>query len=185
MMQRDTFWNARPLFAPTALRTWLLDAGSLTARIKARCRDFSVQVLLQGGVKVPREESEVLGLRYGEHALGRDVLLRCGAVPVVFAHSVLRCQDLRGPWRSIAGMGSRPLGAALFADPRIERYPLAFHRLRYGHPLYCAAARALGRRPAPLWARRSLFVLHGAPLLVTEAFLPEIIGLMNTGASEA
>jgi chorismate lyase len=31
--------------------------------------------------------------------------------------------------------------------------------------------------PQKLWARRSLFTLHDAPLLVTEIFLPDILRL--------
>jgi len=159
------------------MRAWLLDDGSLTARIQACCRDFNVRLLRQGRTRIRLDEALALGIDRREHAIGRDVLLRCGAVPVVFAHSVLRRGDLRGSWQAIAGMGTRPLGAALFADPRIERGALAFRRLEQAHPLYFAATRAVGRTLPPLWARRSLFLLRGAPLLVTEAFLPEIAGL--------
>ena len=39
------------------------------------------------------------------------------------------------------------------------------------------ASSTLINPPGRLWARRSLFYLHGAPLLVTEVFLPEILRL--------
>jgi chorismate--pyruvate lyase len=173
------------MLADASARAWLLDDGALTARIKARCRDFHVQVLRQGRVRVTREERALLGIHGSARAIGRDVLLKCGPVPVVFAHSVMRAGDLRGAWRSIAAMGARPLGAALFADPRIERCPLTFRRLDRGHPLYCAAASAVGRVLPPLWARRSLFLLRGAPLLVTEAYLPDIAGLPSMGTAQS
>ena len=173
----DRFWLPWPLLADAASRAWLLDHGSLTARIKSRCREFNVRLLRQQRMRVAREEAELLGLRHREHAIGRDVLLLCGTVPLVFAHSVLRPDDLEGAWRSIAALGTSPLGAALFADPRIERHPLRYRWLRGGHPLYCAAVAAVGTALPPIWARRSRFVLGGAPLLVTEAFLPGIAGL--------
>lgn len=182
---REPFWHPRPLLADAALRAWLIDDGSLTARIKARCRAFDVQLLRQGRARIRREEAVLLGLNPSEHAIGRDVLLRCGGLPVVYAHSVLRERDLRGSWHAVAGMGTRPLGAALFADPRIARGALAFRCLRHGHPLYCAAAHAAGRTLPPLWARRSLFWLRGAPLLVTEAFLPAIADLPSMGTADS
>lgn len=177
----DKHWQPRPACADPRLRAWLLDAGSLTARLTACCRDFNVRVLREGCARAGSEERALFGMRRTGPLLGRDVILQCGAVPLVYAHSVIHAADLRGPWRAIAGIGTRPLGATLFADPRIERGPLAFRRLAQGHPLYCAAARALDATLPPLWARRSLFSLRRAPLLVTEAFLPQIISLPRTG----
>jgi len=103
----------------------------------------------------------------------REVLLYCGERPVVYAHTVLAPRGLRGPWRMVAGLGRRPLGAALFSDPRLRRRPLRFRRLAARDALYRRAAEVdnpgLGAAP---WARRSLFVRRRAALLVTEVFLP-------------
>ena len=71
-------------------------------------------------------------------------------------------------------LGNKPLGALLFAHPLVERKPLHYKALRGAHMLYQRAAVVLDNPPDRLWARRSLFYLHGAPLLVTEVFLPEI-----------
>jgi len=84
---------------------------------------------------------------------------------------------LKGAWRMLSGLGARPLGAALFADPRIKRHPLRFRQLNRRHVLYVRACGLLAAAPASLWARRSVFVLSGAPLLVTEVFLPAILAL--------
>ena len=74
-------------------------------------------------------------------------------------------------------LGTRPLGAALFADPRVARQSLRFRQIRRGHELYDAACRRLDVDAAVLWARRSVFVFRGSRLLVTEVFLPAILGL--------
>ena len=107
----------------------------------------------------------------------REVFLRCGAVPVVFAHSVIRLEGLRGAWRWLGSLGTRPLGAALFSDPRVQRTPLAFRAIGPRHPLFRRATVVPASSLRPLWARRSLFLLEGAPLLVTEIFLPGILEL--------
>jgi chorismate--pyruvate lyase len=96
---------------------------------------------------------------------------------VIFAHSVAASRALKGPWRLLMTLGTRPLGAALFADPRVSRRPLRFRQIRCGHELYRRASSSLDVAPASLWARRSLFVFHGSQLLVTEVFLPAILAL--------
>ena len=168
-------WGARPWAGP--YRPWLCDAGSLTARIAACCRELRVRLVRQTWLAPHGDERAVLGLRRGEGAWVREVLLLADGVPVVFAHSVLPRENARGPWRLVAGMGTRPLGAALFADPRVARTPLEFRRVDRRHALWQGAARAVGVALPPLWARRSRFCLQGRPLLVSEVFLPEIVSL--------
>lgn len=109
--------------------------------------------------------------------LVREVLLVCGDVPVVFAHTVVDPADVRGAWRSVTRLGNRPLGAALFADPRIRRHPLHVRKIGWHHELRRRIARYIEGAPLSLWARRSLFRLHDSPILVTEVFLPEILRL--------
>lgn len=181
MSRLATRWNAHPARAgaPAALRPWLADPGSLTARIVARCDRFAVHVLGERRALPCRDEHALLDLPPGRHAWTREVLLVADGVPVVFAHSVLAPRDLTGAWHMARAIGSRPLGAALFADPGIRRGPLSAARLVATHPLHRRAAAALAESGAlpPLWARRSRFDRQGRPLLVTEVFLPAILQL--------
>ena len=176
---RDRKWLCRPAHSAAGMRAWLVDRGSLTARIQARCDAFRVQLLKQGRARVDRDERFLhAGARRGM-ALVREVYLYCGDTPVVFAHSVIDPRSLHGPWRRLARLGTRPLGAALFADPRVRRYPLHQRKLNRHHELYARACAALATRPPYLWARRSLFMLHNSPILVTEVFLPGIVKLRS------
>lgn len=169
-------WKSHPALAgaPAFLHPWLSDPGSLTARIVARCDRFRVQVLFEGRVQPFIDERKLVGLPLGRHAWAREVLLLADDVPVVFAHSVLAPRDLTGAWHMARAIGSRPLGAALFADPCICREPLRTARLTTGHPLHRHATAALGKALPTLWARRSRFCRLDRPLLVTEVFLPGI-----------
>ena len=168
-------WQPLPAIAG-AYRPWLRDRGSLTRRIVGRCRDFRVKVLFQG-LRRPDRDEQFLFAQPRARVLVREVLLYCGVKPVVFAHTVLDPGDLRGAWRSVARLGNRPLGAALFADPRIARYPLRQRKIAHHHELHRRLRAFVPRVPASLWARRSLFRLHNSPILVTEVFLPEILEL--------
>jgi chorismate lyase len=173
VIPRDTIWYSRPSIA-TPYRTWLTDRGSLTQRIAERCPDVRVAVVFQGLRDANRDERFLFAEAPRARVLVREVYLYCGDTPVVFAHSVLRLADLHGVWRRVSGLGSRPLGGALFADPRVRRGPLRQKKLDRRHELYDRALNALPGVRGPLWARRSLFVLHNSPILVTEVFLPGI-----------
>ncbi len=176
MSRQDFHWKAHPALAgaPLELHPWLIDPGSLTARIVARSTRFEVRVLREARSQPFLDERELIGLPAGRHAWVREVLLVADGVPVVFAHSILAPRDLRGAWHMAQAIGSRPLGAALFADPGIARGPLTAARLTAGHPLHRRAADALGKSLPTLWGRRSRFSRRMRPLLVTEVFLPGI-----------
>ena len=173
----DVLWQPLPVCGDARLRHWLLDRGSLTRRIQRRCERFRVDVLSQRRAAVGRDERAVIGVRPGVQCLVREVSLNCGQQPVVFAHSAVERRALEGAWRMLTTLGARPLGAALFADPRVKRFPLRFHQLNRRHPLYHRACGLLDQPPISLWARRSLFVVRGSRLLVTEVFLPAILAL--------
>jgi len=170
-------WCPHVLCPDTRLRRWLIDRGSLTARIERRCDHFRIKLLRQSLAAPTRDEYRMIGVRDGARCMVREVALECDGQPVVFAHSVVARRALRGPWRMVIGLGRRPLGAALFADPRIERHPLHFRRLQRDDTLYRRAIGVANLPCAALWARRSLFVAHGARLLVTEVFLPSLLEL--------
>ncbi|MBX9904210.1 MAG: chorismate lyase [Burkholderiales bacterium] len=169
---RDSSWCSAPV-AAGALRRWLTDPGSLTARLQRHAGEIKVKVLFQGLRRANRDEAFLLASP-ATRVMVREVLLLRGTTPLVFAHTVFAARGLRGAWRGIAGLGNRPLGAALFADPRIARFPLRQKKLPRNHPLYLRAAAQLKKMPSPLWARRSIFAAGKSPILVSEVFLPAI-----------
>lgn len=130
------------------------------------------------GLRTPTRDEAFLFADHGRsRVLVREVYLCCDDTPVVFAHSVVRPRDVRGPWKALAGLGSRSLGSRLFTDPRVERCPLHQKKLNRGHELHARALIAAPDVHGALWARRSLFTLHKSPILVTEVFLPGILAL--------
>ena len=162
---------------PADFAPWMHDHGSLTRHIQLRCAHFSVVPVRHGLARIAYDESSVLALPARRHAYSREVYLHADGQPVVFAHSTCAAQHLSGAWRAMSGLGSRSLGSLLFTHPLVQRQPLHYLALRPHHPLYRRAAQVLATAPAVLYARRSLFHLHGAPLLVTEVFLPRILAL--------
>jgi chorismate lyase len=156
-------------------RAWLVHPGSLTSRVIAHHGPMRVE-LLQQRLRTPNEdEYRALGRPSHKRAWVREVVLHASGRPVVLAHSIVGRIDVFGPWRSVRGLGTRPLAVALFADPRVRRGPFEYARLDRRHALWKRAHALLGRDLPPLWARRSLFRRRGRPLMVTEVFLPGLV----------
>jgi len=169
-------WLVKPI-GSGAYRNWLIDKGSLTRRLQLRAKDFKVKPLKVVDAKPQVDEASLLGFAQNQLALLREVQLMEGALPVVFAHSILPHRSLYGAWFGLRRLGNRPLGATLFSNPKVKRTPLMFKKLLRHHPLYRRATAHLDSLPNALWARRSVFMLGNAQILVTEVFLPEILAL--------
>lgn len=167
-------WLTRPLLSG-GYQHWLTDDGSLTARLQKKYSVFTVHPLAMKYAKPILDEVAPLNLAADKVALVREVLLLGDGVPVVFAHSVLPRSSLRGVWRGLGRLGNKPLGATLFANPKVRRTPLSYKKISSNHALYQHAAKHMGQRPSYLWARRSVFSLNCASIMVTEIFLPQII----------
>jgi len=158
---------------PRRVWSWLTDRASLTARLEAACGDrFRVELQRQYWGRPTLDEARVLGLHPERFALLREVCLYCGEVPWVFARTVIPRRSLSGRLKALGRLGTRPLGAVLFADPRMRRGPLEIAAIRPGTPLFERATARLDDAPPQIWGRRSVFRLAGKPLLVSEIFLP-------------
>lgn len=112
-----------------------------------------------------------MNLREHELAIIREVLLNNAETPLVFAHSVVARRDLNGVWRGLSQLGTRPLAEMLFHDPSVTRLPMEYKKLDRRHPLFRRARDIVPFEANEIWARRSVFLKTGRPLLVTEVFL--------------
>jgi len=167
-------WIKKPFLAQ-AFHTWLIDNGSLTARLQKSYLNFSVVSARLVYAKPYHSEAAALNLAKGRLALIREVQLCENNQPLVFAHSVLPSKCLRGEWHNLARLGNRPLGATLFTNHRVKRTAFRYKKIFANHPLYRSAIKNLSIQPEYLWARRSIFSLKCASIMVTEVFLPELI----------
>lgn len=157
-------------------RDWLVDDSSLTRRLQATCHgQFRVGLISQRMERPMLSEARALARPPQEIALVRQVRLLCDERPWVFARTVIPLPSLRGGLRRLALLGTRPLGAVLFADPQMQRQPLEITRITPRHRLFAMATTAGMAEAGTLWGRRSVFRLQGKPLLVSEFFLPTLL----------
>jgi len=160
-----------------AYRSWLTDKGSLTSRLRSACRDFRVRTCRHRYARPTTDEACQLRIPRRQHTLLREVELICDGQIVVFAHSVLPRHSLHGEWRELGKLGDKPLGGALFINPKVQRTQLEFKKLSRHHALYRRAVGHLAIKPSTVWARRSIFRLNCAAIMVTEVFLPAALSL--------
>jgi chorismate--pyruvate lyase len=161
---------------PAHLWAFLSEAGSLTERLRAWAGDLSVQVLSQGHATLSDEDMTLLGAKPDEAGYVRQVFL-CGhgQQPWVYARSVVA-----GPSEDwLKGLGERPLGDRVFADPAATRSPIAVAKLEPRHTLHKEAVARLpaaqrARASGTLWARRSRLSVDGGHILIYECFLPAL-----------
>lgn len=172
--QHRSQWLKKPVMSGP-YQHWLIDNGSLTLRLRQRYADFSVTLKWLGYASAFLDETMPLGIAPHHTSLIREVLLMGDKGAVVFAHSVFPRNSLRGRWLALSRLGNKPLGASLFANPQVRRTALSYKKLSSHHRLYQHATQHYNHRPTYLWARRSVFSLHGANMMVTEVFLPELL----------
>ena len=155
---------------PPALRSWLLDQGSLTQRlVDASHGNFRVEILKQCTERPRLSELRALNMNLSAKALVREVLLFGNNEPWVYARSILPLTTLVGPLRRFRKLDNRPLGALLFNDPTMRRGPMEIACIT---PANSRLPEQVSQFAEPLWGRRSVFFLSGKPLLVSEIFLP-------------
>jgi len=175
----DRAWRAlRPALHERGIVSWLAEPGSLTRRLRAACGRLELVLLRQRYARPLPDEAALLGLRPGQRAWVREVLLLADGRPVLYAHSIAHPSSLRAAWRPLSKVGLRPVGDAIFERRGLQRGPIRMRRLGDRDRLHRAARLALATRAGPLpalWARRSPFVLAGHALWITEVFLPAIV----------
>ena len=157
-------WSTRLNVAPQALppfwRSWLLERGSLTARLSSLAPGrFSVDCQREGiGYPTPAEQRE-LGLSANQRVWFREVQLKLSGIPVVQARTVVPDVALTGRLARLRHLGNRSLGSFLFSQPDMRR-------------TFVRVSRCKANTAGLEWARRSVFTLGGSSLMVTEAFSP-------------
>jgi chorismate--pyruvate lyase len=164
---------------PDNLCHWLLDQGSLTARLKSHCQHFRVEVLGQQETVCSAVEANEL-IAVGEPILAREVILYCDDVAQVFARSLLPIASLTGDEQQLANLGTQPLGQVLFNNPSLIRQRIELASFSLETKVVKLARQLTKTNKQRLWGRRSVFMLENKPLMVAEVFLPDAFAYTTT-----
>lgn len=143
--------------------SWLLEVGSITARLRLHWPALVVDVLDEGiGTPAP-DERERLAVGTEDACWVREVQLHSHGKALVHARTVVPGWNDYNPWNRVSTLGQRPLGELLFSLPELQRLPLEF-------ALTCQQSAKDQVSALTMPSRRRVFLHDGAPLLLTEAF---------------
>lgn len=156
------------------LYDWLVDTGSLTARLKQHCQEFTVEILTEGNYPLSGDEKVKLNLSENIGFV-REVLLKLDGIPWVFARSVMPLNALTAPGGELDQLGTRSLGSVLFNAPDMQRSEIEIAEFDTQSRVYELSGLLSSTPKLSLFGRRSCFLLAGKSLLVSEVFLPDAL----------
>jgi chorismate--pyruvate lyase len=157
--------------ADPSISDWLFHTESLTERLVAHTKRFTLQLIGEQSGFAQLHEIALLSDDPQEldpqSWICREVLLLGDNQPWVFARSIIPAEL----WQdSFNDLHTQPLGQRLFTDPRFQRQPFEVSHLLAPNPIF--EKLSLGA-DSELWARRSIFLFNQYKMLVCEVFLPD------------
>ncbi len=169
---------------PIMLRPWITDTGSLTQKLRQASAGQFELCLLNSQWQTPKpDERHALSLPERQTALVREVLLKGKNQPWIYARSIIPRTSFIGPLQSFKHGSHQPLGEILFNHPKIIRRPAQFAHGSLAQLTSTDLSYHHCNMENSVWARRSVFDLDNALLLVMEVFLPDLPEYPRIGVS--
>lgn len=163
---------------PRAVRGWIATTSSMTRRIEALVsQPVVVSVLRDARGRIHTDEQCLLDSR---QSIGhvREIILSAGGRALLVARTVFIARRLRLS-RHLRGLGTRPLGELLFSKGQATWRQREFGRVSPRHPVSGLIESATSWQHKNTWVRRTVFLLNACPILVTEAFLPDLLNVQH------
>lgn len=154
---------------PKQLQDWLLDASSLTLRLKAFTPDFNVQVLHHASAALTSDECLQVQASTDAKCQVREVLLQAQQTPWVFARSIIP-QASSGLLNELQQVGNKPLGQILFTHPGVSLGGFELAVFSPNSQLGRFNTELTGTQQT-LFGRRRIFWVEQIPVLIAEVFL--------------
>lgn len=161
---------------PSNIQEYLLFQGSLTQKISDESGNkFSLTVLANDWQILCPDESEALNLDKDVQGFVREVLIYADKSPVIYAKTVFPAETLDETNAALKTLGNQSLGDILFKSDKSSREYIEYAVLNQTSELYQRIEQFSSLKNHELiHTRRSLFLMEAKPLLVLEAFLPDL-----------
>ena len=186
MTTKSFLFNREPLWLenrqglrhklPDNVQSWTYESGSLTRRLRSCYGDaVAVKVLLQRWRTPFLTERRLLKLPERQYSLTREVLLHAGGKPLILARTIIPASAINAAKSNLSHLGNRPLGEIIFSYPKLER--IAMDVALIDPSTWTQSAIAEAGIDQPIGGRRTVYALAHKQMLVSEFFLPEILGV--------
>jgi chorismate lyase len=160
---------------PDAVQSWTYEAGSLTQRLRNYYGNTITVSILFHQWRIPfLSERKQLQLPQHRYGLTREVMLHTNGKPLLLARTIIPEETIKVAHRNLAHLGTRPLGEVIFSYPNLERITMDLSLIAPSEWTMPALQKAAISQP--IWGRRTVYAIQKRPMLVSEFFLPEILG---------
>lgn len=160
---------------PLDAQSWIFEPGSITHRLRSIYgNSITVNILFHSRKKPFLSERRLLKLPLHQYSLIREVRLNAGDTPLILARTVIPKKTLKGAQRILSCLGNRPLGEVIFSYPKLQRIEMDIARIEPS-----TWSDELSKQltiDQPVWGRRTVYAIKNRQLLVSEFFLPEVLG---------
>ncbi len=185
MTTKSFLFNCEPLWQenrqglrhkiPENVQSWTYESDSLTQRL----RNFygtgvAVKILLQRWQTPFLSERRLLKLPEHQYNLTREVLLHANGKPLILARTIIPVSTIKAAKSNLSHLGTRPLGEIIFSYPKLER--IAMDITLIDRSTWTQSAIAEVGINQPIWGRRTVYAIAHKQMLVSEFFLPEVLG---------
>ncbi len=154
-------WLSLPTVEGEAF-SWLTEEGSLTERLKEEFGNVKVDVMYEGYIS--EKESEYM----------REVIIQSDDLPMIYAKTLLKKNDIEDAWNCIKSLGQQSLANILFKDPKIFRRSLSYRICKSNDALYLHLKSLNLIHDEVIWLRQSKWEREGKILLLVEVFLSNL-----------
>ena len=151
----DTFEANEPLINSDEIKSWLLEKGPITKRIKA-IGTFKLELIQDKVSEVEKSEILFLNSNKGKFRV-REVKLFCNDEPKVFARTIIPVITIEDGFSGLGKIGKKPLGDILFEKKIFTNEEVVFASFKYEEYLF--------------WGRNTKYKVKGYPFSVMELFL--------------
>jgi chorismate lyase len=160
---------------PEAVKSWTYEAGSLTQRLRDYYGNTIAVTILFHQWRTPfLSERRQLHLPPHRYGLTREVMLHSNGKPLLLARTIIPEATIKVAHRNLAHLGTRPLGEVIFSYPDLERITMDLVLIK--PTTWTTQAQQKANINQAIWGRRTVYAIQKRPMLVSEFFLPEILG---------
>jgi chorismate--pyruvate lyase len=160
---------------PGNVQSWIYESDSLTQRLRNFYGDaVAVKILLQRWHTPFLSERRLLKLPEHQYVLTREVLLHANGKPLILARSIIPASTIKVVKSNLSHLGNRPLGEVIFSYPKLERIAMDIALIEPS--TWTQSALTEASIDQPIWGRRTVYAIAHKQMLVSEFFLPEVLG---------
>lgn len=136
--------------------------------------DAKIEVIAETWQVLFPDEKTILPVT--DEAFVREVWITSENKCWMFARTVIPRTFLKGKFCALQSLNTRPIGSILFHDKNIQRSDFEFRCMDPTFDLY-HQIKDKQQQDSTIYARRSLFSVDNASLLLTEIFMPDMMTL--------